>query len=95
MPKFVVLDEPNSSLDEDGDAALMLALEYIKSQGTTLIVITHRTQVLSVVDYVMVLVEGQISSFGPRDEVLNALNQKQQSQPAAQAPAGKLTGALA
>jgi len=95
MPKFVVLDEPNSSLDEDGDAALMLALEYIKSQGTTLIVITHRTQVLSVVDYVMVLVEGQISSFGPRDEVLNALNQKQQPQPAAQAPAGKLTGALA
>ena len=95
MPKFVVLDEPNSSLDEDGDAALMLALEYIKSQGTTLIVITHRTQVLSVVDYVMVLVEGQISSFGPRDEVLNALNQKQQPQPATQAPAGKLTGALA
>jgi ATP-binding cassette, subfamily C, bacterial exporter for protease/lipase len=78
MPKFVVLDEPNSSLDEAGDVALLNALNYIKSQDTTLVVITHRMQVLSAIDYVMVLTEGQIKSFGPRDEVLNSLNQKNQ-----------------
>jgi ATP-binding cassette, subfamily C, bacterial exporter for protease/lipase len=78
MPKFVVLDEPNSSLDEAGDMALLNALNYIKSQDTTLVVITHRMQVLSAIDYVMVLTEGQIKSFGPRDEVLNSLNQKNQ-----------------
>jgi ATP-binding cassette subfamily C exporter for protease/lipase len=91
MPKFVVLDEPNSSLDEDGDAALLRALQFIKSKGTTLIVITHRAQVLSVVDNMMVLVEGQVTAFGPRDEVLKSLNQ--QNQPVAEAPAQSLTGA--
>jgi ATP-binding cassette subfamily C exporter for protease/lipase len=79
MPKFVVLDEPNSSLDEAGDVALINALQYIKSQDTTLVVITHRMQVLSAIDYVLVLTDGQIKSFGPRDEVLKALNQKSQA----------------
>ena len=79
VPKFVVLDEPNSSLDEAGDVALLNTLNYIKAQGTTLIVITHRIQVLSAIDYVMVLTEGQINAFGPRDEVLNTLNQKNQT----------------
>jgi ATP-binding cassette subfamily C exporter for protease/lipase len=89
MPKFVVLDEPNSSLDEAGDVALLNALQYIKSQGTTLIVITHRPQILSVIDYVMVLTEGQIKAFGPRDEVLESLNPKNQAAPAAaQVPSG-------
>jgi ATP-binding cassette subfamily C exporter for protease/lipase len=79
VPKFVVLDEPNSSLDEAGDMALLNTLNYIKTQGTTLIVITHRIQVLSAIDYVMVLTDGQINAFGPRDEVLNTLNQKNQT----------------
>lgn len=76
VPKFIVLDEPNSSLDEAGDLALLNTLRYIKAQGTTLIVITHRIEVLSLIDYVMVLIEGQINAFGPRDEVLNKLNQQ-------------------
>ncbi len=75
-PKFVVLDEPNSSLDEEGDLALMRTLQYLKSQGTTLIVITHRTQILGLMDYMMVMVDGQIKQFGPRDEVLKALQQQ-------------------
>ena len=89
MPKFIVLDEPNSSLDEEGDAALLKTVQLIKSQGSSLIVITHRPQISAVLDYMMVLADVQIQFFGPRDEVLKALNQK--NQPAAQSQS--LTGA--
>ncbi len=78
MPKFVVLDEPNSSLDEEGDVALLRTLQFMKSKGTTLIVITHRVQVMSVIDSMLVLVDGQVKAFGPRDEVLKSLNQQNQ-----------------
>ncbi len=89
MPKFVVLDEPNSSLDEAGDVALLNALQTIKAQGTTLIVITHRPQILSVIDHMMVLTEGQIKAFGPRDEVLASLNPKKPAESVeAQVPSG-------
>ncbi len=82
-PKFVVLDEPNSSLDEEGDQALMRTLQYLKSQATTLIVITHRTQILALLDYMMVMIDGQIKQFGPRDEVLQALQQQSTAKPKA------------
>ena len=89
MPKFVVLDEPNSSLDEAGDVALLNALQFIKAQGTTLIVITHRPNILSVIDHMMVLTEGQIKAFGPRDEVLASLNPNKTAEPVeAQVPSG-------
>ena len=73
-PAFVVLDEPNSSLDEQGDAALASAIAQLKSHGTTFVVMTHRTSVLSVVDKMLVLNDGQTQLFGPRDEVLKALS---------------------
>jgi len=89
MPKFVVLDEPNSSLDEAGDVALLNALQTIKAQGTTLIVITHRPNILSVIDHMMVLTDGQIKAFGPRDEVLASLNPNKPAEPVeAQVPSG-------
>ena len=72
-PVFVVLDEPNSSLDEAGDAALAGALQELKSRGTTFVVMTHRTSILAVVDKLLVLRDGQQVAFGPRDEVLAAL----------------------
>lgn len=84
-PAFVVLDEPNSSLDEEGDVALARAIANLKAQGTTFVVMTHRTSVLAVVDKMLVLREGQMHAFGPRDEVLNALQravQQGQSQSA-------------
>jgi len=73
-PAFVVLDEPNSSLDEQGDAALASAIAQLKSRGTTFVVMTHRTSVLSVADKMLVLNDGQTQLFGPRDEVLKALS---------------------
>jgi ATP-binding cassette subfamily C exporter for protease/lipase len=72
-PVFVVLDEPNSSLDESGDAALASAILQLKSRGTTFVVMTHRTSVLAVADKMLILQEGQSRAFGPRDEVLAAL----------------------
>jgi len=72
-PAFVVLDEPNSSLDEQGDADLARAITQLKAQGTTFIVMTHRTSVLSVADKMLVLRDGQLQMFGPRDDVLKAL----------------------
>ena len=91
-PVFVVLDEPNSSLDEVGDAALAQAIALLKSRGTTFVVMTHRTSVLAVADKMLVLRDGQMQAFGPRDEVLAALQKaqqqmQQQMQPVAVQPA--------
>ena len=72
-PAFIVLDEPNSSLDEQGNADLARAIMQLKAKGTTFIVMTHRTSVLSVANKMLVLRDGQLQMFGPRDEVLKAL----------------------
>ena len=72
-PVFVVLDEPNSSLDDAGDAALASAINQLKSRGTTFVIMTHRTSVLAVADKMLILHEGQSRAFGPRDDVLAAL----------------------
>ena len=75
QPAFVVLDEPNASLDEAGDRALSQAIRQMKAQGTSFVVMTHRSSVLSVADQLLVLQEGQARAFGPRDEVLAQLAQ--------------------
>ena len=79
-PVFVLLDEPNSSLDEAGDAALAQAIAAAKSRGTTFVVITHRTSVLGVSDKILLLRDGTAQAFGPRDEVLAALQKARQPQ---------------
>ncbi|HXD39168.1 MAG TPA: type I secretion system permease/ATPase [Ramlibacter sp.] len=73
-PVFVVLDEPNSSLDDAGDQALAAAVLDLKARGTTFVVMTHRTSILPVVDKMLVLRDGQAQAFGSRDEVLAALS---------------------
>ena len=77
-PVFVVLDEPNSSLDEAGDAALANAIASLKQLGTTFVVMTHRTSVLGVADKMLLMRDGAQQAFGPRDEVLAALQQVRQ-----------------
>ncbi len=72
-PKLVVLDEPNSNLDEEGELALLRACLYVKKRNATLILVTHRRNILSVVDKVLVLEDGRLRLFGPRDAVLERL----------------------
>ena len=79
QPVFVVLDEPNSSLDEVGDAALANAISTLKHSGTTFVVMTHRSSVLGVADKMLILLEGTQQAFGPRDEVLAALQKPRKS----------------
>jgi ATP-binding cassette subfamily C exporter for protease/lipase len=78
-PVFVVLDEPNSSLDEAGDAALANAIATLKKLGTTFVVMTHRTSVMGVTDKILIMRNGAQQAFGPRDEVLAALQPKANS----------------
>ena len=69
-PTLVVLDEPNSNLDETGETALAEAIEVLKGRKCTTIIITHRINILSKVDKLMLLKEGVIVAFGPRDKIL-------------------------
>ena len=79
-PSLVVLDEPNSNLDDQGEAALVNAVMELKRRGSTVVLITHRTSVLKSVDKLMLLRDGQVQMFGPRDEVLRALSNSVQQQ---------------
>lgn len=72
-PPIVILDEPNSNLDEQGDSALGGALETLRSAGSTVLIITHRTSVLSRVDKLLYMNEGRIVDFDDRDTVLGNL----------------------
>jgi ATP-binding cassette subfamily C protein len=69
-PFLVVLDEPNSHLDAEGDAALTAAILGVRNRGGIAIVVAHRPSALSGVDQLLVLAQGQVQAFGPRDAML-------------------------
>lgn len=71
-PKLVVLDEPNSNLDQVGEAALHDAILRLKERGTTVIIVTHKMNLLSVSDKVLLLEDGLVKSFGPSSEFIKA-----------------------
>ncbi len=76
-PVLVVLDEPNSNLDSEGDAALMHAILDLKKRGKTVIVMAHRPSAIAAVDKLLMLKDGQQVAFGDKDEVLKEIMQKQ------------------
>ncbi len=91
-PAFVVLDEPNASLDEAGDAALARVIAHGKRRGCSFVVMSHRASVLAVADHLLLLRDGQQQAFGPRDEVLAAI---QRANAEAAARAGEAAAPLA
>ena len=76
-PRLIVLDEPNSNLDDQGEKELLESLQKIKANGSTVIVITHRTSILALVDKLLLLRDGVPIKFGARDEVLQAIQSGQ------------------
>jgi ATP-binding cassette subfamily C exporter for protease/lipase len=96
-PSFLVLDEPNSNLDDSGEHALVQALNDLRQRGKTIVLITHRTSILGATNKLLLLREGAVQAFGPRDQVFAALNQanqqmqKQLQQGQPQAPQAQAT----
>jgi ATP-binding cassette subfamily C exporter for protease/lipase len=85
-PALIVLDEPNSNLDEQGERALMETVQGLNTLGKTTVLITHRVSALAVVAKIMVLKDGMLAAFGPRDEVLEAMKARAQKPATTPAP---------
>ena len=84
-PALLVLDEPNSNLDDAGEHALVRAVQQAKSEGRSVVLITHRTSIVGIADSLMVLREGMVHMHGPRQQVLQALQEAAQKQQQLQA----------
>lgn len=99
-PSLVVLDEPNSNLDDVGEQALLQAVADLRQHGKTIVLITHRTSALSITTKLLLLRDGAVEMFGPTDQVVNAIQQnnlkaQQQAQAEAQARQAKAQQAQA
>lgn len=70
MPRLVVLDEPNANLDAEGEMRLAQTITALRQAGSTLVLVTHKPSLLANIDKVLVMRDGQMDSFGPRQEVL-------------------------
>lgn len=79
-PRIIVLDEPNSNLDEEGEASLLQAIVNLRKLGSTVVLVTHKPNILSIVDNIMVMQDGQIVLCGARQEVLEKLAELQRKQ---------------
>jgi ATP-binding cassette subfamily C exporter for protease/lipase len=82
-PALVVLDEPNANLDDEGENALVRAVQGLKAQGKTVVLISHRPGIVSVADRLLILHEGGVQASGPRDGVLAALQKQREDAVAA------------
>jgi ATP-binding cassette subfamily C exporter for protease/lipase len=74
-PAFIVLDEPNANLDDAGEMALLKAINALRAQGQTVVLISHRPTLLGVVNKVLLINEGAVQAFGPREQVFANLRQ--------------------
>ncbi len=72
-PAFIVLDEPNASLDMEGEDALLKALDAMKAKGATVVIISHKPAIFRAADKMLVLRDGRVELFGPREQVMNRL----------------------
>jgi ATP-binding cassette subfamily C protein len=72
-PSFIVLDEPNANLDAAGEEALLRSIQKLKAQQTTVVIISHKMNILTAVDKILVMADGAVQTFGPRDAILQRL----------------------
>lgn len=93
-PFLIVLDEPNSNLDADGDKALTQAIMRSRARGAIVIVVAHRPSALAGVDQVLAMLNGRPHALGPRDEILAKLFNPPGASPPATAPAAAAAGGL-
>lgn len=96
LPKYVVMDEPNSNLDEVGETALLHTISALKSNGSTVIITTHRPRLVGVVDVMLVLKAGKQVAFGPAKDILEAVRKLQAvgSSPSTPSPAAVASAAV-
>jgi ATP-binding cassette, subfamily C, type I secretion system permease/ATPase len=73
-PFLIVLDEPNSNLDSEGEAALLQAIARVKARGAIVVLVAHRPTVLSVCDHMLMLANGAQVEFGPREQILRKIS---------------------
>jgi ABC-type protease/lipase transport system fused ATPase/permease subunit len=73
-PRLLVLDEPNSNLDRDGEAALSNAIAAVKASGGSVVMIAHRPNMLAHVDKILVLRNGQVETFGAAHDVIRLIS---------------------
>ena len=85
QPRLLVLDEPNSNLDGEGEVALAQALSAVRKEGVTAIVVTHRPSLIAHVDKILVLAAGRVQQYGPAAQVMKAMREQAQSAVAARA----------
>lgn len=85
-PALIVLDEPNANLDETGEQALLQAIQQLRERNVTVVLITHRPQVLKATSHLLVLREGRLQKFGPTEEILQALSAVRQAAASANGP---------
>ena len=69
-PSLIVLDEPNTNLDQPGERALLATIAALKQAGRTLVIVAHRPHILASVDHILCLNEGVVDMLGTRDEVI-------------------------
>ncbi|MGJ0314906.1 type I secretion system permease/ATPase [Aliarcobacter cryaerophilus] len=86
-PVFVVLDEPNSNLDDQGELALLKTVEELKQSGTTVVIITHRPNILKVTNKILIMNSGKIERYATTEEILGAVAKQNQAAQAPQRPA--------
>lgn len=83
-PSLIVLDEPNSNLDDVGEAALVQAINDLRQRGKTIVLITHRTSVIGITNKLLLLRDGIVNAFGPTNQVLASIQEASQKQLQAQ-----------
>jgi PrtD family type I secretion system ABC transporter len=91
-PVIVILDEPNSNLDNDGSIALNNAIKNLKSQGKSVLIMAHRPAAIQECDKLLVIEQGQMSAFGPKEEVLRKMVSNHRDIQQARPPRGSAAG---